>query len=125
MVSRFGNGSSSKAVWVELGIIAFALGLLAALPSLPDFPLCAYRIVTGHPCPTCGTTHSVWAIMHGRFVDAWYYNPAGFVVVFVLLRRIMVLLAPKLVLSRVFDNNYLNPVLLGLFFAAGLFHYLV
>ena len=49
---------------------------------LVGFPLpgtCMFREMTGLPCPGCGLTRSFISIGHGRLLDAWHYNPAGFV----------------------------------------------
>ncbi len=49
---------------------------------LIDKPLpgtCTFRNVTGVPCPGCGLTRSFISIGHGQWLDAWHYNPAGFV----------------------------------------------
>ena len=42
--------------------------------------VCLFRTVTGIPCPSCGTTHSVLAIMKGDFYQAARMNPLGFIV---------------------------------------------
>ncbi len=65
----------------------FVLAALAACVfySIPKdflgerFPLCAFRILTGHECPGCGTTRGVWCILHGRFPEAYAHNPRVFV----------------------------------------------
>ncbi len=46
---------------------------------------CLFRAVTGFPCPSCGTTHSVLAIIKGNFSEAIRMNPLGFIAVPVLL----------------------------------------
>ena len=38
-------------------------------------PTCMFRRVTGHPCPTCGSTRMVLAAAQGRFLEAAAYNP--------------------------------------------------
>jgi Protein of unknown function (DUF2752) len=38
---------------------------------------CAFRVVTGLPCPTCGLTRSVVMSLHGEFARAWSLAPAG------------------------------------------------
>ncbi len=40
---------------------------------------CTFRTVTGIPCPGCGLTRSFISLGHGQLLDAWHYNPAGFV----------------------------------------------
>ena len=38
---------------------------------------CAFALVTGHPCPTCGMTTSFAWFARGRFDRSWRANPAG------------------------------------------------
>ena len=38
---------------------------------------CAFAVVTGHPCPTCGMTTSFAWFARGRFDRSWRANPAG------------------------------------------------
>lgn len=40
--------------------------------------ICPIRLLTGYPCPACGTTRSIGCITIGRFNDAWQLNPLGF-----------------------------------------------
>lgn len=46
--------------------------LVAALAFMPEGGvmsgpvLCPTRRLTGYPCPTCGLTRSLWALLHGR-----------------------------------------------------------
>jgi hypothetical protein len=52
----------------------------------PFAPRCPFRVLTGIPCPTCGTTHAAVALLHGEFGLAFAANPlaavagVGFVV---------------------------------------------
>jgi hypothetical protein len=39
---------------------------------------CPIRLVTGLPCPACGTTRSIGSIAIGNFEQAWALNPLGF-----------------------------------------------
>lgn len=41
---------------------------------------CLFKNITGIPCPSCGTTHSVTSIMKGNFREAMNENPLGFLV---------------------------------------------
>jgi hypothetical protein len=41
---------------------------------------CLFHKVTGFPCPSCGSTRSVLAILHGDFIQAWQFNPLGFLI---------------------------------------------
>jgi hypothetical protein len=38
---------------------------------------CTFRRISGMPCPGCGLTRSFISMAHGRFADAWNFNPAG------------------------------------------------
>ena len=40
-------------------------------------PGCSMLMQTGWPCPTCGMTTSVSAMVHGRAVLAWNAHPFG------------------------------------------------
>ena len=52
-----------------------ALGAAPLLLSLGDVPLCAFRQLTGRPCPLCGGTHACAALMEGNWLAAWQANP--------------------------------------------------
>jgi membrane-associated PAP2 superfamily phosphatase len=72
---------------MELGLLRYAgaamLALGIALPHLPGNPglPCPLRSVTGVPCPFCGLTTSVKAVLHADGHGAWAANPFGIVVV--------------------------------------------
>lgn len=40
-----------------------------------DFVLCQFKRVTGRPCPGCGSTRGVLALLEGRPLEAWLWNP--------------------------------------------------
>lgn len=44
-------------------------------------PPCTIYYLTGRPCPSCGLTTSVSAILHGQFGLAWRANPMGYGIV--------------------------------------------
>jgi hypothetical protein len=91
--------------WVEIAPVSgwarwsYALLLLGALVMVgvglyltPDpaghgthqqlgLPPCTIYYLTGRPCPSCGLTTSVSAILHGQFGLAWRANPMGFLIV--------------------------------------------
>lgn len=49
-------------------------------PSQTTVVLCPIKLVTGSPCPSCGTTRSVLSILQGDFQDALLLNPLGYLV---------------------------------------------
>ena len=60
---------------------AIAFGLLTARFANPDRPLpfdvCALKVLTGIPCPTCGLTRSLCHALHGDWAASLGYHPAG------------------------------------------------
>lgn len=42
--------------------------------------LCPIRLLTGVPCPACGTTRSIGALCEGKFAESWKLNPLGFMI---------------------------------------------
>ena len=52
----------------------------------PDSPnVCVIRNVTGYPCPSCGSTRAILAMVHGHVLQALYLNPIGILLFGVLL----------------------------------------
>jgi len=47
--------------------------------------VCIIRAITGIPCPSCGSTRSVLAMVHGHVFDAVLINPFGIILSFLLL----------------------------------------
>jgi hypothetical protein len=83
----FAHRIATARVDIELGLLRYAgaamLALGVALPHLPGNPglPCPLRSVTGVPCPFCGLTTSVKAVLHGDGHGAWAANPFGLVIV--------------------------------------------
>ena len=72
---------------------AFFSGLLvfASLPLLAKIPhFCLARRYLGIPCPGCGIIHSLIAMQHMRFHEAWHWNPAGIALAVFLMFQICV-----------------------------------
>jgi len=93
--------------WLFLSALSAAIlvgSMLIAPEQLPNISLCAFRTITGKPCPACGLTHSFCAISHGELEAAWHYNPFGFVFYAVAL---LILFSP--VLHR-WDKRFLQHV---------------
>jgi Protein of unknown function (DUF2752) len=47
--------------------------------------VCMFKNITGLPCPSCGTTHSVFYVIQGKPMDAFNCNPLGFIIVIILI----------------------------------------
>jgi hypothetical protein len=59
---------------LALGAALSALWLWLGLPR----PLCHFREWTGIPCPTCGSTRLADAVLSGKLVEAFLWNPLVF-----------------------------------------------
>lgn len=58
------------------GIALVALYLARFLPLLSIAPSCAFKGLTGMPCPTCGSTRAVVHLSQGKLASALALNPA-------------------------------------------------
>lgn len=113
--------------WCELLFLGALIAYFAATSVIVDVPLCPFRHFLGCPCPTCGTTRSVWSILHGNLAAAWGCNPIGFIVVIALFRRLVTLLLPKFRWIQIANADLPTLLLLVAFFALGyarMFHVL-
>ena len=45
---------------------------------------CIIKQVTNIPCPSCGSTRSISALLHGHFLDALYWNPFGLIIILIM-----------------------------------------
>jgi len=73
----FQNRATSQ---IEFGIIYGTMALLLigaarVLPILSIAPSCAFKGITGIPCPTCGTTRAVVYLSRGDIAAAFTMNP--------------------------------------------------
>lgn len=80
------------------GVLSAAYLTFAALQPeggwLP-FPVCGFRALSGLPCPGCGLTRSLTALLHLDFGAAWSWNPLGFAALPVLLTAILLAASPS------------------------------
>jgi hypothetical protein len=51
----------------------------------PNVESCLFHRITHVPCPSCGSTRSVFALLHGEFAGAFYYNPLGYLIFLLML----------------------------------------
>ncbi|HET6427044.1 MAG TPA: DUF2752 domain-containing protein [Phycisphaerae bacterium] len=109
------------AVLVAAGMVALvALAMMLGQRAGADPPLCLMKRLTGVPCPTCGATRGGLALLRGRAVRAWLFNPllftlAGLWAAATLLR---VLTARKLTFSLTRPERILVWSVLAALFAA-------
>jgi hypothetical protein len=109
--------------FLELALGLAGLGAVLALHWLPDLPLCFFKASTGLDCPTCGTTRSVYALLHGHFAQAWRYNPTGYLVLVFALRHALLWLPGEGAWKRFLAAPAWIPVMLGALVAFGLDHF--
>jgi Protein of unknown function (DUF2752) len=63
------------------GAAMLAVALVLPTLALPNVVLCPLRRLTGVPCPFCGMTRSVTALVHGDLGASLALNPGGILVV--------------------------------------------
>ena len=63
--------------WRAAVTLGWPLALVGApvLLSFNTMTLCAFRQLSGKPCPLCGGTHACAALVEGNFLAAWQANP--------------------------------------------------
>jgi len=62
----------------HLDVLLSAAFVLLAAPFLSYIPhVCLAQWLLRIPCPGCGITHSLFALAHLDFRQAWHWNPAG------------------------------------------------
>ena len=54
--------------------LVYILYLFNRLPHLP----CLFKVMTGYPCPTCGSTRMVSSLINLDILSAFYWNPLLF-----------------------------------------------
>ena len=64
--------------------VSFGVGVARATDGFSNGPvLCPFRLVTGYPCPFCGTTRAVGSLLLGDVSASLALNPLGLVFVVV------------------------------------------
>ncbi len=70
-----------RALLVSLIVLALAVAgyALRETAGAGWMPGCYFRKITGLECPGCGMTRGTYALLHGRFLDAFLFNPVGMI----------------------------------------------
>lgn len=64
-----------EALWLLVGGASLCLlGVALATPGI-QLPRCAFKTITGLPCPTCGVTRTVIALSRGDIERGVFMNP--------------------------------------------------
>lgn len=53
-------------------------------PGKEDETICLVKLVTGIPCPSCGSTRSVLSLVQGHVREAFFWNPVGIILVLIM-----------------------------------------
>jgi len=54
------------------------------LLGLTDVKICFFRNATGIPCPSCGSSRAVEALIHGDIAASILFNPFGIIIAFIM-----------------------------------------
>jgi hypothetical protein len=60
-----------------VGAGVFFVYILYLFKRLPHLP-CIFKVITGCPCPTCGSTRMVSSLINLEILSAFYWNPLLF-----------------------------------------------
>ena len=71
----------NRGIWVSLSVLLGVMALVWLRQAGPEgagfLPQCQFHRLTGLACPGCGMTRATHAALHGRFVEAFWFNPVG------------------------------------------------
>lgn len=82
-----------------------AIGATTALMSFEGSSLCAFRHLSGQPCPLCGATHACAALLNGDMAAAWQANPGILPVLVIAMAHTTTLALEALTGRRVASNR--------------------
>lgn len=68
-----------------VGYIWIYLGIFHGIYQNNNFETCFIKKITNIPCPSCGTSRSVKALLTGHFKQAFLLNPFGYLVTLILM----------------------------------------
>jgi Protein of unknown function (DUF2752) len=68
-----------EVLWLAVsGAVLVGAAIVIRSPNV-QLPLCALKVLTGLPCPTCGLTRAVLAVTRGDLAAALFFNPLALV----------------------------------------------
>jgi hypothetical protein len=99
----------SEKGWPKTMVLLF-LSIILVIPyfiSLENLPLpeCSFKSLTGYSCPSCGITHSFYAMAHGQIWKSIHYNFMGTLFyissIFLIIITAITILTGKSILPRI------------------------
>lgn len=69
---------SFTGVALSVGYVWLGYNQWAGAGQTPE--VCLFKIATGYPCPSCGSTRSVHALLQAHWFQAMQWNPLGYVI---------------------------------------------
>ena len=67
------------------GYIWLGAAMSSSIAEKNSFGVCPIKYITNIPCPACGSTRSVVALVNGNFIDAIQTNPLGYFVAIIMM----------------------------------------
>ena len=71
--------------WACLAGYLYLMVYLFLLPDGSGMGICIFKHITGIPCPSCGSTRAVKALLHGDFIGSIVLNPIGILVAVIMI----------------------------------------
>jgi hypothetical protein len=59
--------------------------LILSTENTEGFSVCLIKHATNIPCPSCGATRAILALLKGEFLESLYWNPMGVILFSILL----------------------------------------
>ncbi len=59
--------------------------MLFTTKEIPSYEICIIKRVTSIPCPSCGSTRSVYALLSGQVLESLLINPFGVLISIIML----------------------------------------
>lgn len=70
----------NRALVVALAVLSAAAAAVYLRKVGPGgMPGCFFRKLTNLDCPGCGMTRATYALLHGKFSEAFQFNPVGII----------------------------------------------
>ena len=80
------------------GLLIILLFSIFINPEKSNFLTCYFQELTGHPCPTCGLSHSFYAFAHLHLLDSFKFHLMGpiiFIIVSLLFLKFFIEIVTK------------------------------